>query len=141
VLPNLSILWVITIVLLLSVLLDRLLFRPVTRVIEERERRVASARQIAEESAAKAQAATAEYEEKTSAARAEVYRQMDNVRRVALEQREMLVAETRRETAEALEKATAQVKADTDEARQRLARDVGELGREAAERILGQKVS
>ena len=140
-LPNLSILWVIAIVLLLSVILDRLLFRPITRVIQERERRIASARQIAEAAAAKAQAATAEFEEKTAAARAEIYRQMDDMRRAALEQRATLVADTRKETAAALAEAIAKVKADADVARERLVRDADELGREAAERILGQKVS
>ena len=140
-LPNLSILWVIAIVLALSVILDRLLFRPILRVIGERERRIGSARQLAEESAAKAEAATAEFEEKTAAARAEVYRQMDDMRRAALERRAELVARTRQETATALAEATEQVKADSVEARARLARDADALGREAAERILGQKVS
>jgi len=123
VLPNLSILWVIAIVLVLSVILDRLLFRPILRVIAERERRIGSARQLAEESAAKAEAATAQFEERTAAARAEVYRQMDDMRRAALERRAELVARTRQETATALAEATDQVKADAAEARARLARD------------------
>ncbi len=140
-LPNLSVLWVIAIVLLLSLILDRLLFRPITRVIEERERRVASARQLAEESAAKASAATAEFDEKTAAARAEVYRQMDEMRRAALDRRADLVARTRQETAAALAEAIEQVNADATTARDRLARDADEMGREAAARILEQKVS
>lgn len=140
-LPNLSILWVIALVLLLTVILDRLLFRPITRVVQERERRIASARQLAEESAAKAQAATAEFEEKIAVARGEVYRQMDDMRRSALERRAALLAETRRETEAELAKATGQVQADAKEARARLARDADALGREVAERILGQKVS
>ena len=140
-LPNLSILWVIAIVLLLSLILDRLLFRPITRVIEERERRVASARQLAEESAAKAAAATAEFDEKTATARNEVYRQMDEMRRAALDRRADLVARTRQETAAALAEASEQVNADAATARDRLARDADEMGREAAARILEQKVS
>ena len=140
-LPNLSIFWVIAIVLVLSVILDRLLFRPILRVIAERERRIGSARQLAEESAAKAEAATAQFEERTAAARAEVYRQMDDMRRAAIERRAELVARTRQETATALAEATEHVKADAAEARARLARDADALGREAAERILGQKGS
>jgi len=141
VLPNLSVLWVIAIVLLLSLILDRLLFRPITRVIEERARRVASARQLAEASAAKASAATAEFDEKITAARAEVYRQMDEMRRAALDHRADLIALTRQETAAALAAATEQVRTDEATARARLARDADELGRAAAERILEQKVS
>lgn len=140
-LPNLSILWVIGIVLLLSVILDRLLFRPITRVIAERERRVASARQLAEESAAKASAATAEFDQKTAAARAEVYRQMDDMRRAALDRRADLIARTRQETEAALAEATERVRKDAEVARARLAEDADALGRAAAERILEQKVS
>ena len=73
------------------------------------------------EKAAKAEAATAQFEERTAAARAEVYRQMDDMRRAALERRAELVARTRQETATALAEATEHVKADAAEARARLA--------------------
>ena len=46
--PDLSVVWVIVFVLVLSVLLDRLLLRPVTRVVSEREGAIRSARELAE---------------------------------------------------------------------------------------------
>jgi hypothetical protein len=81
VLPDLSVLWVIFFLLVLTIVLDRLLFRPIQRVIQQREEAVRSARELAERSAREAAAALAEFEKRTSAARAEVYREMDEVRR------------------------------------------------------------
>jgi F-type H+-transporting ATPase subunit b len=141
VLPNLSLLWVIAFVLFLTVVLDRLLFRPISRVMAERERRVASARQLAEESAARAAAANAEVDEKIAAARTEVYRQMDEMRRAALDERAALIARTREEAAAAVAEAAARVQAEVAVARAQLARDADALGRAAADRILGQKAS
>jgi F0F1-type ATP synthase membrane subunit b/b' len=77
VLPDLSVFWVIFFVLLLTGVLNQLLFKPLQRVMAEREQAIRSARELADRSAAEARAATAEFEAKTSAARAESYRQMD----------------------------------------------------------------
>ena len=46
-----------------------------------------SARELAERSANEARAAAAEFEQKTAAARAEIYRQMDEMRRAAIAER------------------------------------------------------
>src|SRR5436190_26848 len=86
-LPNLSVLWVIFFVLLLTVVVDRMLLKPVLAVIKKREEAIDSARDLARRSATEAQAATAEFERKTAAARAEMYREMDDMRRAALNRR------------------------------------------------------
>ncbi len=85
--PDLSVLWVIASCCCCRSLLDRLLLRPITRVMSEREGAIRSARELAESSRAKAQAAADELEAKTRAARADVYRQMDEKRRAALDRR------------------------------------------------------
>ena len=70
-LPDLSIFWVVFFVLVLTGVLNQLLFKPLQRVMAEREHTMRSARELAERSAAEARAATSEFEAKTSAARAE----------------------------------------------------------------------
>jgi F-type H+-transporting ATPase subunit b len=137
----LSVLWVIFFVLLLAAIVDRLLLRPVTRVMQQREDAIRSAREMAEASAARAQAASTEFEKRTAAARGEVYKQMDEMRRVALERRQQVLAETRAEIEKTLAEASAQVKADTEAARQKLRQDAESLGAAAAERILGRRAS
>ena len=90
-LPNLSVLWVIFFILVLTFVVDRLLLKPVLGVIRRREEAIESARELARRSATEAQAATAEFERKTTAARAEMYREMDEMRRAALGHRAEIV--------------------------------------------------
>jgi F0F1-type ATP synthase membrane subunit b/b' len=139
--PDLSVLWVIAFVLLLSVLLDRLLLRPITRVMSEREGAIRSARELAESSRAKAQAAADELEARTRAARSDVYRQMEEKRRAALDRRMALVAETRQQVERTMSEATAKVGAQATAARAQLERDADALAGSIVERVLGRKVS
>jgi F-type H+-transporting ATPase subunit b len=141
VLPDLSVLWVIFFLLVLTIVLDRLLFRPIQRVIQQREEAVRSARELAERSAREAAAALAEFEQRTSAARAEVYREMDEVRRTALEARGQILSQTRAEAEQQIAAASAQLAADAEEAKRRLSAEAETLGAAAAERILGRKAS
>jgi F-type H+-transporting ATPase subunit b len=141
VLPDLSVVWVIGFVLLLTALLNRLLFRPVLRVIAERERAIASARGLAEQSATQARAAADEFERKTREARAELYGQMDEMRRAATNTRLQVVADTRAEAEAEVASASARLKVEADDARRNLAAEAEALSLEVAERILGRKAS
>jgi F-type H+-transporting ATPase subunit b len=140
-LPDLSVLWVIFFVLLLTVVLDRLLFRPVLRVMGEREQAIRSARDLAERSANEARLASAEFEKKTADARAELYRQMDEMRRSAMNERAEILARTRAEAESEIAAASARLAAEADEARRRLSAEADALGAAVAERILGRKAS
>lgn len=140
-LPDLTVLWVIFFVLLLTFILDRLLFRPILAVMKQREEAIHSARQLAERSATEARAAAAEFEQRTETARADVYRQMDEMRRAALSERAGILAQTRAEADAEIAAAAERLRADAEQAREHLARDAEALGAEAAERILGRKAS
>jgi len=141
VIPDLSVAWVIGFVLVLSVVLDRLLLRPLTRVMSAREGAIRAARELAESSRARAQAATEELEAKTRAARAELYRQMDEKRRSALERRAVLVADTRREIEKSTTEATERLRTQAAAARGQLERDAGQLATTIVERVLGRRAS
>jgi F-type H+-transporting ATPase subunit b len=141
VIPDLSVFWVIFFVLVLTAVLNRLLFKPLQRVIGAREDAIRSARELAERSAAEARAATAEFDQKTSTARAEIYRQMDAMRKTALGERAEILARTRAEAEAAVARASATLKADAEEVRRRLAADAEALGAAAADRILGRRAS
>ena len=140
-LPDLSVLWVIFLVVLLTVIVDRLLLRPLSRVTEQRERAIQSARELAEEAATRAQAAAKDFEDRTAAARSDVYKHMDEMRRVALERRQELLSGTRAEVERTVAEASARVQAEAEAARRQLRDDAESLGQAAAERILGRKVS
>ena len=139
--PDLSVAWVIVFVLLLSVILDRLLLRPVTRVMSQREGAIRSARELAEAARARAQSAADELETRTRSTRAEIYRQMEEKRRGALERRAEIVADTRREVERSLADATRRVRAQATAARAQLERDADALATIIVERVLGRKAS
>jgi F-type H+-transporting ATPase subunit b len=136
-----SVLWVIFFVLLLTALLNRLLFKPVLRVMEARERAVTSARELAERSAHEARLASAEFEKKTAEARTELYRQMDEMRRAANQERAEIMSRTRAEAEADIAAASARLSAEAEEARRRLDMEADALGAVVAERILGRKAS
>jgi len=141
VLPSLGVLWVIIIVLLLALVLDRGLFRPIGRVMRERESAIRSAQELAEASAARAREAAAEFEQRTRAAQAEVYREMDENRRLANEKRASVMAQTRQEVDAQVADASARLKVQASEAQAQLEREANALGEAIVERVLDRKAS
>jgi F-type H+-transporting ATPase subunit b len=141
VIPNLSVVWVIFFVLLLTMLLDRLLLRPMTGVMREREGAIRSARELAESSRAKAQSASEELESRTRAARGDVYRQMDEKRREALDRRAQLVADTRSEVERSVVEARTRVQQQASAARVQIDRDADAIATSIVERVLGRNAS
>ena len=137
-LPDLSVLWVIAAILLLAVILDRWLFKPVLRVIREREAAVQSAMQMADDATAKAQAASAEFDARMGAARADLYKQLDERRKAGEAYHAELMAKTRAEVDKTLADARTQLDVQVAEATTKLERDADQLGREIADKVLGR---
>lgn len=140
-LPDSSVFWVVFFVLLLTLILDRLFFRPLLAIIKQREDAVGSAKALADQAAAEARRATEEFDRQTATARADVYRQMDEMRRAALDDRAALVDATRKEAEATLSKARADLAADVAAARASLEADANALAADAASQILGRRVS
>ena len=140
-LPDLGVLWVILIVLLLAFVLDRGLFRPIGRVMRERETAIRSAQEMAQATANRAREAAAEFEQRTSAAQSEIYREMDENRRMANEKRAAIMAQTRQEVDAQVAEASARVKAQAADARAQLEREADALGEAIVERVLDRKAS
>jgi F-type H+-transporting ATPase subunit b len=141
VLPDLSVLWVVVFVLASVAVVNTLIFKPLLRVMHEREAAIASARALAEKAAAEAAAAAAEFEARTTTARAEVYRQMDQSRRAALAAREEILVKTRAEIEATIADATARLHAEIDQARARLVTEADSLGTSIADRVLDRPTS
>jgi F-type H+-transporting ATPase subunit b len=141
VIPDLSVLWVIALVLVLIGTLNHLLFKPLAGVLAARERAVQSARQLAEQASSEARDAMASFDARTREARAEVYRQMDEARKRALDSRAELLAAARRQAEDAIHEATARVRGEAADARERLDRDADSLATTIVERVLGRQVS
>jgi F-type H+-transporting ATPase subunit b len=138
VLPNLSIVFVIFAVVLLAIVLDRALFKPLLRVMRERETAVNAAMKLAEDAAAKAEAATAQFDASVAAARADLYKQMDERRKAAEGYRNELVAKTKADVDAQLASARAELDAQAARARAALEAEAENLGRDIAAKVLGR---
>ena len=136
--PDITTLWVVGFLLLCTVLLNTLVFKPILRIIEERAGAVRGAKELADSAAQKASAAAAEYDQKLNTARAEVYRQMDDMRKAALDKRAEVLASTRATVEQELRVATERVQKESDEARAALDRDASNLAGAIVSRVLGR---
>ena len=85
--PDITTLWVVGFLLLCTFLLNTMVFQPILRIIDARATAVRGAKELAESAAQKATAAAAEYDQKLNTARGEVYGQMDDMRKSALDKR------------------------------------------------------
>lgn len=138
-LPDLSVLWVIFFVLLLTVIMQQLFFKPVLRVMQAREDAVASARALADRSAAEALRASEEFDAKTTAARSFIYRDLDEMRRRSSDRRAALLAETRAQADADLAQAREALVADVAVARKALETDAESIGHTIADRLAGRR--
>ena len=119
-------------------MLNTLVFKPILRVIDSRADAVRGARELADSAAQKATAASNEYDHKLNTARAEVYRQMDDMRKSALDKRAELLAATRATVEQELKGAAARVQQESNEARAALDRDADTLANAIVSRVLGR---
>ena len=136
--PDITTLWVVGFLLLCTYLLNSLVFQPILRIIDARANAVRSAKELADSAAQKASAAAAEYDQKLNTARAEVYRQMDDMRKAALDKRAELLASTRATVEQELRGATKRVQQESEEARAALDRDASNLAGAIVSRVLGR---
>ena len=136
--PDITTVWVVGFLLLCTVLLNTLVFKPILQVIEQRTNAVRGARELAESASQKAVAAAAEYDQKLNLARGEVYGQMDDMRKAALDKRASLLASTRATIEKELSAATARVQQESKEAIANLDRDASNLAGAIVSRVLGR---
>lgn len=136
--PDLSAVWVIALLLTCVFVLNTLIFQPILRVIEARQRAIAEARTLAQTAADRATAAANEYSQTLNTARTEVYRQMDDTRRNALDARAALLAATRDSVQRELSEKAAQVTQQSAVARAALDREAESLAGAIVTRVLGR---
>lgn len=124
--------------LLCTWLLNTLIFQPILKVIDARAAAVKGARDLADTAATRAAEATARYDAEVSAARAEVYAQIDATRKAALDRRAQMLTETRTLVERETKEATATVARESAAAREELERDANDMSRAIVTRVLGR---
>lgn len=136
--PDLSVLWVIALLLLCVFVVNTLIFKPILHVSESRAKAVRDARELASSAAEKAADATQQFDRTMTAARADVYKQMDDARRIALDKRSAIMAETKREAEASLSDAVARLGSQASAAKTALEAEASTLAGDIVNRVLGR---
>ena len=126
----------IVFVFLLLAILNRLFFRPLTRILKQREDATVGALARAREQAVAVDEKTREYEAAFQAARQEVYRQREADRKAALRAREVKLGESRGEVEAYRQGAQAALQQEVEAVKRELQRDCRSLAQQITDTVL-----
>jgi F-type H+-transporting ATPase subunit b len=127
--------------LVLILLVNRVLLRPLLAVIDEREERIAGSRSRAEQVTREAEEVLAGYESAVRAAQGVAERQRLGALEEARREQAAAAAAARRDAEEHMGLARAEVAAAVEDARGQLRREAEGLARELAGRVLGRPLA
>jgi F-type H+-transporting ATPase subunit b len=126
----------VVIISIFYVIMRGLFFKPLLKVMEEREARTVGARQAAENAQAVAAEKVKEYQEALRAARAKVYGEQDAARKRVLDDRAAKLKEARAQAAAQVGRAKEQISGELTAALRDVERSVPQLSREIVTRLL-----
>jgi F-type H+-transporting ATPase subunit b len=129
----------VIIVILLHFYLKAVLFGPLKKVMQQREALTEGTRKAADESLAAAERKTAEYEAKFRDARAEVYREQEQMRQRWLADQAAQVAQARAGAEASAKQAREDLAAEADSARKNLLETSSALAEQIATAILPKR--
>jgi F-type H+-transporting ATPase subunit b len=127
--------------IVLLLVLKPVLFDPMMRLFEERERRIEGTRHRATKEDERSAKALAKYEGILAKAREAGTTERDAMRAEGMKREAELMGIVRAESAATLEKGRGEIGKESTVARTALSADVKALGREMASRVLGREVS
>lgn len=126
--------------LLLMFLLNRILFRPMLRVLEERRERTEGRRKQAAQLSSEGQALWDDYQKRIQAAKADADRTRTQLIRQGEGQRDRLLEEASAASDKAVTQVRARLRAESEDARKALRAQSAHLAGAVAQRILGRAV-
>ena len=131
-----NILWTVVNLLVLYLVFKKFLFKPVMKVINEREDMIKQQFDDAKKSQEEADALKASYDEKLESAKTEADEIIVNARNRAQEEHEAALEKTRKETEVMLEKAKANIATEKEKATEAAQADIARLALIAARKIV-----
>ena len=136
-----SFLFIFFSILLLIYVLNHTLFKPINRVLEERERlgagRIGEARRMLGEYEERLK----NYESRLREARGDAYQRLEAERREATLDRQRMISEVKAETAERIDAARREIAEQTSGAKQSLEKEARTMAATISSRILRRSVS
>jgi F-type H+-transporting ATPase subunit b len=131
----------IIIILLMVFILNATLFKPINRILEERERRTRGRSGEAHDILQSVEEKLSHYERTLREARTEGYRLMEQERAAAVSERQARLSSVRDEINQAIAEQKAVIGAQVEEARATLGQDARRLATEIGSQILHRPIS
>lgn len=138
--PDGSLLVIVVLFLVFVPILNRILFKPITDVLDERERLTTGSDTDVRAMFANVDYKLSEYEEGIREARASGYRLVEQQRAAAMQERQAAVASARATAEARVAEARAALAADAAAARGRLESDAREIAATISSTVLGRAV-
>lgn len=130
----------VAIFVVMLLVLKPLLFDPMLKLFEEREKRIEGARAESLKLDRESAEAQSRYEEAMQKARTSAGKERDKLRAEGVREESEILAKARAEVAAALEAGRAKVQSERHTASEALKMGSKELGRELAARVLGREI-
>jgi F-type H+-transporting ATPase subunit b len=131
----------IALILVMVFVLNATLFKPINRILEERDKRTRGRSDEAHGILGRVEESTANYEKSLREARAEGYRLMEQVRAEAMRERQLVISTLREEIERSITKQKEALATQTENARATLGSDAQRMAKEIGERILHRPIS
>lgn len=138
--PNSTLFIVLGLFIIFAFILNQILFKPIGKVLDERESLTDGAAAEARAAARQYQSRLAGYEDTIRQARAENYRKIEEQRKAALDERQQLIDAARAQTEAEIGKARAQISTEAAAARVQLEAESRQIAEQISRTVLGRAV-
>jgi F-type H+-transporting ATPase subunit b len=138
--PNVTLVVVLILFLIFVFVLNQILFKPIGKVLDERESLTEGAAAESRAAARQYQSRLNHYEDTIRRARAEIYHKLEQRRKVALEERGKVIEEARSQAEAEIAKARQEVAAQTAQARTALEQESRQIAEQISRTVLGRAV-
>jgi F-type H+-transporting ATPase subunit b len=138
--PDGSLVFVLILFIIFVVVMNRILFRPIGRVLDERETLIESSENEARAAQRRYEAKLADYEATIRQARADSYRRTEQQRAAALDERRRLIEEAKQHAREEIERAKTEIESQVAQARRALERETRAIAERISQTVLGRAV-
>lgn len=136
--PDGSLIFVIVLFILFVFVMNRILFRPISRVLDERQTLTEGATNEARAAARRYQAKLTDYESAIRQARAENYKKLEQDRAAALDERRRVIESAKQETGEKIEQAKSEIERQAQAARVALESESRQIAETISRAVLGR---
>ena len=136
--PDGSLVFVLVLFLILVFVLNRILFRPIGRVLDERQTLTEGAANEARAARRSYDTRLAEYEATIRQARAESYKRSEQHRAVAVEERRHLIDDAKQHAREQIERAKREIEQQVVQARAALESESRQIAERISRTVLGR---